>query len=59
MNYQWKILEVFAQDVQNVFPAAVRQRKDGTLAVDYAKLVALAFQAIVELKAEVDSLKAK
>ena len=50
---------VIAQDVQEVFPAAVRQRKDGTLAVDYAKLVALAFQAIVELKTEVDTLKAK
>ena len=48
---------VIAQDVQAIFPIAVRTREDGTLAVDYSKLVALAFQAIVELKAEVESLK--
>ena len=41
---------VIAQDVQAVFPQAVRTREDGTLAVDYEKLVALAFAAIVELK---------
>lgn len=50
---------VIAQDVQAVFPLAVRERKDGKLAVDYEKLVALAFAAIKELKAEVDSLKGK
>lgn len=50
---------VIAQDVQAAFPIAVRTREDGILAVDYDKLVALAFQAIKELKAEVDTLKAK
>ena len=50
---------VIAQDVQAVFPQATRIKEDGTLAVDYSKLVALAFQAIVELKAEVEALKAK
>jgi len=50
---------VIAQDVQMVFPLAVRTREDRSLAVDYSKLVALAFQAIVELKAEVDALKGK
>ena len=50
---------VIAQDVQSVFPIAVRTREDGTLAVDYPKLVALAFQAIAELKAEIDALKGK
>jgi len=50
---------VIAQDVQMVFPLAVRTREDRSLAVDYSKLVALAFQAIVELKAEVDALKVK
>jgi hypothetical protein len=50
---------VIAQDVQAVFPLAVREREDGKLAVDYEKLVALAFAAIKELKAEVDSLKGK
>jgi hypothetical protein len=48
---------VIAQDVQAVFPEAVRTREDGSLAVDYAKLSALAFAAIVELKKEVDALK--
>lgn len=50
---------VIAQDVQAVFPLATRTKPDGTLAVDYEKMCALAFQAIAELKAEVDALKAK
>jgi len=50
---------VIAQDVQSAFPRAVRTREDGTLAVDYPKLVALAFQAIIELKAEIEQLKGK
>jgi hypothetical protein len=48
---------VIAQHVQAVFPLAVRTREDGTLAVDYEKLVAVAFAAIAELKAEVDELR--
>jgi hypothetical protein len=48
---------VIAQDVQPVLPEAVRNRDDGTLAVDYEKLCALAFAAIKELKEEVDVLK--
>ena len=48
---------VVAQDVQAAFPLAVREKQDGTLAVDYEKLCAIAFQAIKELKAEVDALK--
>jgi len=48
---------VIAQDVQAVFPLAVRERDDGTLAVDYEKLVAVAFAAIKELKAELDELR--
>jgi hypothetical protein len=48
---------VIAQDVQAVFPKAIRTKPDGSLAVDYEKLVALAFQAIVELRAEVKELK--
>lgn len=50
---------VIAQDVQAVFPKAVRAREDGSLAVDYSKLVALAFAAIVELKTKVEQLEAK
>ena len=48
---------VIAQDVQAAFPLAVRSREDGTLAVDYIKLIALAFQAIKELRDEVETLK--
>ncbi len=48
---------VIAQDVEAMFPLAVRTRDDGTLAVDYEKLVAVAFAAIKELKAEVDELR--
>lgn len=48
---------VIAQDVLSVFPLAVRAKPDGTLAVDYEKLCALAFAAIIELKAEIDELK--
>jgi hypothetical protein len=50
---------VIAQDVQSVFPKAVRARDDGSLAVDYAKLAALAFAAIVELNEKLKQLKVK
>ena len=50
---------VIAQDVESVFPVAVRTKVDGSLAVDYEKMCALAFQAIKELKAEIDELKKK
>ena len=48
---------VIAQDVEEQFPIAVRKREDGTLAVDYEKMCALAFAAIAELRAEVEALK--
>jgi hypothetical protein len=50
---------VIAQDVERVFPLAVRTRPNGQMAVDYAKLTAVAFQAIAELKAELDALRAQ
>jgi hypothetical protein len=50
---------VIAQDVQAVFPRAVRTRQDGMLAVDYEKLSSLAFAAIKELSTEMQDLKAK
>ena len=50
---------VVAQDVQAAFPLAVREREDGTLAVDYEKLCALAFAAIKELSARVKELEAR
>lgn len=49
---------VIAQDVQQVFPQAIRVREDGSLAVDYSKLVALAFAAIKELKERIEKLEA-
>lgn len=50
---------VIAQDVQAVFPQAVRTRPDGTLAVDYEKLSTLAFGAVRELLKRVEALEAK
>lgn len=50
---------VVAQDVQAVFPLAVRTRKDGTLAVDYQKLTVLAFGAIAELTQRIENLEKK
>jgi hypothetical protein len=46
---------VIAQDVQEVFPVAIRTREDGTLAVDYEKLCALAFAAIKELNNKIEN----
>jgi hypothetical protein len=56
-HHQKEDLGVIAQDVEAVLPVAVRTRGDGSLAVNYEKMVALAFQAIKELKAEVEELK--
>jgi hypothetical protein len=50
---------VIAQDVQAVFPQAVRSRPDGSLAVDYEKLSALAFAAIAELVKRIEVLEDK
>ena len=50
---------VIAQKVKAVFPQAVRTREDGSLAVDYAKLSALSFAAIVELNAKLDAVLGK
>ena len=50
---------VIAQDVQEAFPVAVRTKPDGSLAVDYEKLSALAFAAIKELRKEIEELKGK
>jgi hypothetical protein len=47
---------MIAQDVQAVFPRAVRTRPDNSLALDYTKLCAVAFQAIKELTAKVEQL---
>ena len=47
---------VIAQDVQNVFPLAVKERENGELAVDYIKLCALAFAAIKDLNEKIEKL---
>lgn len=48
---------LIAQKVKAAFPLAVRTRADGSLAVNYEKLVALAFAAIVELNTTVNKLQ--
>ena len=50
---------VIAQDVQKVFPMAIRTREDGTLAVDYEKLGTLSFAALNQLLKRVEALEAK
>ena len=50
---------VIAQDVEKAMPELVRTRSDGSLAVDYPKLVALAFAAIKELSDKVKTLEGK
>ena len=49
---------VIAQDVQKVFPIAVRTRPDGSLAVDYEKLSALALAAVAEQEDRIAKLEA-
>jgi len=49
---------VIAQDVQAKFPVAVRTRPDGSLAVDYEKLSALALAAIAEQEDRIAKLEA-
>ena len=48
---------VIAQDVQKVFPQAVKERNDKSLAVDYEKLAILSFGAIKELLNKVENLE--
>lgn len=50
---------IIAQDAQKYFPIAVRTRPDGSLAVDYEKLSALALAAIAELTKRVELLETK
>lgn len=49
---------VIAQELQIVLPEAVATREDGFLAVRYEKIVPLLIEALKEMKAELDSLKA-
>lgn len=49
---------VIAQEVEKVFPNVVGERQDGFKAVRYELLVPLLIEAIKDLKAEIESLKA-
>ena len=48
---------VIAQEVKSVLPEAVMTRPDGTLAVDYNKIVPLLVEAIKELREELTNIK--
>jgi hypothetical protein len=48
---------VIAQQVQAVLPEVVKTREDGTLAVDYSKMVPLLIEAIKELTSQVKDLQ--
>ena len=50
---------VIAQDVEKVLPHAVKEREDGTLAVDYIKLTPLLIEAVKELTERVNELENK
>lgn len=52
-------LGVIAQEVKSVLPEAVGIRDDGTLSVDYIKLIPVLLSAVKQLKGRVEELEAK
>jgi|TARA_E500000318_G_C3563472_1_gene214625 hypothetical protein len=50
---------VIAQEVQKVFPMAVREREGGYLKVDYIRLVPVLLEAIKELNQKIEVLESK
>ncbi|MEO0224173.1 MAG: tail fiber domain-containing protein [candidate division WOR-3 bacterium] len=61
-NFKWKGTDVedtglLAQEVEKVFPKAVKTLENGIKVIDYNKLIALIIQAIKEIKEEIDNLK--
>ena len=58
-NVEGDYIGFVAQEIQQVIPEVVSGDPEKQLGVDYGSLVALAFKAIQELKAEVDSLKSQ
>ena len=67
VSYHWKSPEadlseqvgVIAQDVQKVYPQLVSTEANGTLGVNYAGLVAPLIEAVKELKADNENLRAQ
>ena len=68
VTYNWKDKEVrgadrqiglIAQDVEKVFPEAVKKDAKGYMSVNYDGLVGALVEAIKELKAEIEELKKK
>ena len=62
--FDWKAndeasIGFIAQDVREVVPAAVQETPNGTLAVDYGKLVAPLVAAVNEQQKQIDALKAE
>ena len=64
INYSWKSdtknkenLGLIAQEIKEVFPQIVDERKDGYLGVRYTELIPVLVSAIQELKQEIDTLK--
>ncbi len=62
-NFRWKGTDIedtglLAQEVEKVFPQAVRTLDNGIKVIDYNKLIALIISAIKEIKKEIDNLKA-
>ena len=50
---------VIGQEVQSVLPEIVDERKDGTLIVDYQRIVPLLIEMIKELSQKVEDLENK
>jgi hypothetical protein len=50
---------VIAQEIEKVLPEVVAEREDGTKAVKYDRIVSLLIEAVKELSAEVEALKAE
>jgi trimeric autotransporter adhesin len=70
VTYKWKKPEnhgddkgrqlgVIAQDVEKVFPEAVKEDKEGIKSVNYGDMIAPLIEAVKELKAENDALRAE
>lgn len=62
-NYNWKGTDIkdiglIAQELEKVYPDAVRTLENGLKVIDYQKIIVLLIGAIKELKREIDKIKA-